>query len=94
MREAVEEGKPILWLVVVLVVLGCTTLRLEVLVVVVVRNRVLPLGLVQEASTVGRRRGELERTVPVFVLPVAPMLLMLLPPMLLYSGGGEGSRGG
>ena len=47
MREAVEEVKPILWLVVVVVVLGCTSLGLvEVLVVVVVRTRVGPVRLV------------------------------------------------
>ena len=47
MREAVEEAEPLLWLVVVVVVLGCTSLGLvEVLAVVVVRTRVDPVRLV------------------------------------------------
>ena len=45
MREAVEEAKPLLWLVVVMLFLGCTSLGLvvETLVVVVVRTRVGPV---------------------------------------------------
>ena len=46
MREAVEEAKPLLWLVVVMVLLlGCTGLGLvlETLVVAVVRTRVGPV---------------------------------------------------
>ena len=47
MREAVEEAEPLLWLVLVVVVLGCTSLGLvEVLAVVVVRTRVDPVRLV------------------------------------------------
>ena len=46
MREAVEEAKPLLWLVVVmLLLLGCNSLVLvvETLVLVVVRTRVGPV---------------------------------------------------
>ena len=46
MREAVEEAKPLLWLVVAMVLLlGCTSLGLvvETLVVAVVRTRVGPV---------------------------------------------------
>ena len=46
MREAVEEAKPLLWLVVVMLLLGCTSLKLVVetlVLVVVVRTRVGPV---------------------------------------------------
>ena len=48
MREAVEDAKPLLWLVVVgvVVVLGCTSLGLVGVLVVVVRTRVGPIRLV------------------------------------------------